>query len=192
MGKSTETQPTTGPEPRLKARFHQEVVPELMNRQGIKNPLGVPRLTKIVLNMGVGKAREDKNLLEEAQSILSTVTGQKAVVTRARKSVAGFQIREGTPIGCKVTLRGARMYEFLDRLISIVLPRIRDFRGLAPNSFDGRGNYTIGIAEHIVFPEADPDAVSGIYGMDITICTTAKHDSKGFELLSLLGMPFRQ
>jgi large subunit ribosomal protein L5 len=192
MSEDTQTEATTAREPRLKARFHNELVPQLMRVLGIDNSLGVPRLTKIVLNIGVGRAKDDKKFLEEAQLVLRVVSGQRPVVTHARRSVAGFQLRSGATIGCKVTLRGARMYEFLDRLISIVLPRIRDFRGLSPDSFDGHGNYSIGIREHIVFPEADPDAVEHIYGMDITICTTASSDSRALALLTMLGMPFRQ
>lgn len=192
MGDNTQTESTAASQPRLKVRYRDEVAPELMRRLGIGNPMGIPRLAKVVLNVGVGRAREDKKFLDEAQSVLAAVSGQKPVVTRARKSVAGFQLREGVPIGCKVTLRGARMHEFIDRLISVVLPRIRDFRGLSPNSFDGHGNYSIGIREHIVFPEANPDAVDHVYGMDITICTTAQEDSDALALLTLLGMPFRQ
>jgi len=192
MSEETQTEETTAREPRLKARFCNELVPELMRALDIENPLGVPRLTKIVLNIGVGRAKDDKKLLDEAQSVLRVVSGQRPVVTHARRSVAGFQLRSGAPIGCKVTLRGARMYEFMDRLMSIVLPRIRDFRGLSPDSCDGHGNYSIGIREHIVFPEADPDAVEHIYGMDITICTSAGNDSRALALLTMLGMPFRQ
>ena len=191
MSESTETA-AKPVEPRLKSRYREQVAPELMNRFRTNNALAVPRLAKVVLSMGVGQAKEDPKMLEEAQQVLSSISGQKSVATRARKSVAGFQLRAGVPIGCKVTIRGARMCEFFDRLISIVLPRIRDFRGLSPDSFDGRGNYTLGITEHIVFPEVDPDAVTRIYGMNITICTTAKTDAAALELLSLLGMPFRR
>jgi large subunit ribosomal protein L5 len=191
MSESTETA-AKPVEPRLKSRYREQVAPELMNRYRTNNALAVPRLAKVVLSMGVGQAKEDPKMLEEAQQVLSSISGQKSVATRARKSVAGFQLRAGVPIGCKVTIRGARMCEFFDRLISIVLPRIRDFRGLSPDSFDGRGNYTLGITEHIVFPEVDPDAVTRIYGMNITICTTAKTDAAALELLSLLGMPFRR
>ena len=192
MSEETQTEATAASEPRMKARFYNELVPELMRGLGIENALGAPRLTKVVLNIGVGRAKDDKKLLEEAQSVLRVVSGQKPVVTHARISVAGFQLRSGAAIGCKVTLRSARMYEFMDRLISIVLPRIRDFRGLSPDSFDGHGNYSIGIREHIVFPEADPDAVEHVYGMDITICTSAGNDSRALMLLTMLGMPFRQ
>jgi len=192
MSQSSEVKETTVVEPRLKTRFRQQVVPELMNRLGLRHPLAVPRLSKVVLSIGVGQAKQDAKLLEEAQQVLSAISGQKPIVTRARKSVAGFLLRKGVPIGCKVTLRGARMYEFLDRLISIVLPRIRDFHGLPTDSFDGRGNYTLGITEHIVFPEPDPDAAAHLYGLNVTLCTTAKTDAQARELLSLLGMPFRR
>lgn len=192
MSESTQTEPDKSAPPRVQLKFEQDVMPQLLERLGLKNRLAVPRLDKIVLNMGVGRAKQDQKHLEEAQEVLRCISGQKAVVTRARKSVAGFQLREGQPIGCKVTLRGRRMYEFYDRLVSIVLPRIRDFQGLSPNALDGHGNYSIGIREHNVFPEADPDAVSNIYGLDVTICTTAKTDPGALELLRLLGMPFRQ
>jgi large subunit ribosomal protein L5 len=158
----------------------------------MENSLAVPALDKIVLNMGVGEAKGNDSVLQEARYVLKTVSGQEPLTTNARKSVAGFGIRAGLPIGCKVTLRRRRMYEFLDRLISIVLPRIRDFRGLSANSFDGHGNYSLGIREHFVFPEIDADAVDNVYGMDITICTTAATDPEALELLTLLGMPFRQ
>lgn len=180
------------PTPRLMARFQEELLPELMELLGVTNKHAVPKLDKVVLNIGVGNARDDENLLKEAQSVLQSVSGQAPVVTRARKSVAGFGIRSGDPIGCKVTLRHRRMYEFLDRLISIVLPRVRDFRGLSANSFDGTGNYTLGIDEHFAFPEIDPDALDNVFGMDITICTTADADPEAFELLSLLGVPFQE
>ncbi len=192
MSESTETEARPALEPRLLVRFRKQAVAELMNRLGLKNPLAVPRLEKVVLNIGVGRAKEDEKFLEEAQSVLSTVSGQKAIATRARRSVAGFQLREGSPIGCKVTIRGRRMYEFLDRLISIVLPRIRDFRGLSTGAFDGEGNYTLGIREHIVFPEVDPDSTDHIYGMNVTICTTARNDPEGLALLSLLGFPLQR
>jgi len=182
----------TAEQPRLLVRFRQEIVPELMRRLGRDNPLAVPRLSKIVLNIGVGRAKNDEKLLSEAITVLSAVTGQKPIVTAARRSIAGFGLRAGMPIGCKVTVRRKRMYELLDRLISIVLPRIRDFRGLSTDAFDGHGNYTLGIREHYVFPEVDPDAVSNVFGMNITICTTAETDPEALELLTLLGMPFRQ
>jgi len=194
MSEATQEQAASeepGAAPRLKDKLETEVVHQLLEQMHAKSRLGVPRLEKIVLNMGIGRGKGDKKILEEAQTVLRTVSGQRPVVTRARKSVAGFQLREGQPVGCKVTIRQRRMYEFLDRLISVVLPRIRDFHGLEPNSFDGHGNYTLGIREHIVFPEMDPDAVDNIYGMDITICTTAHSDAEGLALLKLMGMPFR-
>jgi len=192
MSETATDKTTQSPEPRLLARFRGEVAPELMSRLGLSNPLAVPRVSKIVLSMGVGRAKDDEKILAEAQSVLSAVSGQRPVVTTARRSVAGFGVRAGARIGCKVTLRRRRMYEFLDRLISIVLPRIRDFRGLSTDSFDGHGNYTLGVREHFVFPEVDPDSVSNVYGMDVTICTTAKTDPEALELLTLLGMPFRR
>ncbi len=179
-------------EPRLLTRFRQETVAQLMKRLGLENALAVPALSKIALNIGVGSAKDDEKVLKEACLVLSTASGQKAITTIARKSVAGFALRAGATIGCKVTLRRRRMYEFLDRLISVVLPRIRDFRGLSTDSFDGHGNYSLGIREHFVFPEMDPDAVDNVYGMDVTICTTARTDPEALELLSLLGMPFRR
>ncbi len=192
MSEDAETQTTQAAEPRLLTRFREEIVPALKDRLGLSNSLAVPRISKIVLNMGVGRARGDEKILKEAQDVLSAVSGQKPIITKARLSVAGFVLRAGDPIGCKVTLRRRRMYEFLDRLVSVVLPRVRDFRGLSKNSFDGHGNYTLGIREHLVFPEADPDAVSSVYGMDITICTSARTDPEAAELLTLLGMPFQQ
>jgi len=192
---SEEAQPQTAEaakEPRLRKLYREQTVPELMSRLGLQCPLAAPGLIKIVLNMGVGRAKDDEKHLKEAQYVLGAVSGQKPVVTLARKSVAGFGLRAGVAVGCKVTMRGCRMYEFLDRLISIVLPRIRDFRGLSTNAFDGSGNYSLGIREHIVFPEADPDATDGTYGMDVTIATTAKTDPEALELLTLLGMPFQQ
>lgn len=158
---------------------------------GYKNKLEVPRLSKIVVNMGVGKALENKKALEDAVKHLSIITGQKPLVTKARKSISGFKLRQGNPIGCKVTLRGKRMYEFFDRLISIVLPRIKDFRGLSPNAFDGRGNYTLGVSEQVVFPEINIEDVEFVQGMDITFVITGDKDSHSFELLKLFGTPFR-
>jgi len=178
-------------EPRLKARYREQVVPQLMERFGYRSGLAVPRLEKIVLNMGVGQAAQDAKYLDEAKEALRVISGQQPVVTLARKSVAGFHVRQGQPIGCKVTLRRRRMYEFLDRVISIVIPRIRDFHGLSVDSFDGTGNYTVGIEEHFVFPEADVDQFEHSMGLDVTICTTAGTDQEAFELLSRLGMPFR-
>ncbi|MER3414718.1 MAG: 50S ribosomal protein L5 [Gemmataceae bacterium] len=177
---------------RLLEKYRREIVPYLQQKLGRKNVLSLPRLEKIVVNMGVGKARDDKSKLEQAAAQLALITGQKAVITKARKSISGFRLRKGMEIGCKVTLRGRRMYEFLDRLISIALPRIRDFRGVSPRSFDGHGNYSLGIAEQLVFPEVDPDKVSFTQGMDITFVTTAKRDDEARELLRAFGMPFRE
>ena len=192
MSESSQTETATAPEPRLSVRFREEILPELAKQLGLNNPLAAPRLTKVVLSMGVGRAKEDKKHLDEAQSVLTSISGQKPILTRARRSVAGFQIRAGALIGCKVTLRRKRMYEFLDRLISIVLPRIRDFQGLSTDSFDGYGNYSLGIREHIVFPEVDPDAVERMCGLNITVCTSARTDAEARTLLSLLGMPFKR
>jgi large subunit ribosomal protein L5 len=177
--------------PRLMERYQREIVPELAKRLGRSNPLSLPRLEKIVVNMGVGKALQDKKYLEEAVDALSLITGQKPVVTRARKSVAAFRVRRGMPIGCMVTLRRKRMYEFLDRLISLALPRVRDFRGLNPRAFDGHGNYNLGLSEQFVFPELNPDRYSRPQGMNITIVTTTDSDEEARLLLQLLGMPFR-
>jgi len=163
-----------------------------MDELGMKNPFEVPRLEKIVVNMGVGDGAQDAKALDAAMEDLSIVTGQKPAVTKAKKSIAGFKIREGMSIGAKVTLRGARMYEFLDRLLSTALPRIRDFRGLNPNAFDGRGNYSLGVDEQLVFPEIDYDKVVKVRGMDITIVTTAEDDEQAFALLKALGFPFRE
>lgn len=175
---------------RLLERYKTEIVPKMMERFGYKNRLAVPRLVKIVLNMGVGNTNEDKTRLEQGMRDLAAITGQKPVVTRARKSVAAFKVREGFQVGLKVTLRGRRMYEFLDRLISVAIPRLRDFRGLSTTSFDGRGNYSLGIGEQLVFPEVKVDDVQVVQGMDITVCTTARTDEEAFALLSLFGVPF--
>jgi large subunit ribosomal protein L5 len=177
--------------PRLKQRYRDELRGGLKEQLGLTNVMQVPRLEKIVLNMGVGAATQQASLLEGAVSDLTVITGQKPVVTRARKSIAGFKLREGNAIGAKVTLRGDRMWEFLDRLISIAIPRVRDFRGLSPASFDGRGNYTFGVTEQLIFPEIDYDKVDAVRGMDITICTTASTDAEGHALLSAFGFPFR-
>jgi large subunit ribosomal protein L5 len=177
---------------RFKDRYEQEIVRELMSELGITNRLAVPRLTKIVVNMGVGRAIEDRKCLDEAQAHLATVTGQRGVITLAKKSVAGFKVRTGNPIGVKVTLRRHRMFEFLDRLISVAIPRIRDFRGLSRNAMDGRGNYSIGIGELNVFPEIDLDTVTFPQGMDITLVTTARDDEAGRKLLEKFGLPFRR
>ncbi|CUS91035.1 LSU ribosomal protein L5P [Candidatus Kryptobacter tengchongensis] len=178
--------------PRLKKLYHEVIIPEMMKRFGYKNVMQVPRLVKIVVNMGVGQATQDPKLLEMAMKELAKITGQQPVIRRARKSISNFKLRAGMAIGCKVTLRRERMYEFLDRLINAAIPRIRDFRGLSDKSFDGRGNYTLGIREHIIFPEINVDEVERIFGMDITIVTTAKTDEEAYELLRLFGMPFRK
>src|SRR5919202_1423711 len=177
---------------RLMERYQKEIAPRLAEKLGRTNRLSLPRLQKIVVNMGVGKALQDKNRIEQAAEQLAQITGQKAQVTRAKVAVSGFLLREGNEIGCKVTLRGRRMYEFLDRLISIALPRIRDFRGVNPNSFDGHGNFTLGLSEQVVFPEIDADRIQHTQGMDITIVTTTDNDDQARELLKALGMPFRQ
>ena len=176
--------------PRLKKRYAEELLPRLRSELGMENPMQVPRLEKIVVNMGVGEAVKDARTLESALEDLTIITGQKPIVTKARKSIAGFKLREGMAIGAKVTLRGAFMWEFLDRLISTALPRIRDFRGLAQDAFDGRGNYTIGVTEQLIFPEIDYDKVSQVRGMDITVVTTAQTDDEGRALLRALGFPF--
>ena len=177
--------------PRLKDLYLQDVVPAMTEKFGYKSPMEVPKLVKIVVNMGVGEAKEDPKTLDAAVRELTTITGQKPAIARAKKSVAAFKLRAGMPIGCKVTLRGDRMFEFFDRLLSIGLPRIRDFRGVSPKGFDGHGNYTLGIKEQIIFPEISYDEVDAIRGMDICIVTTAKTDEEAYELLKLLGMPYR-
>ena len=176
--------------PRLKDQYEQELRSRLKDELGLASVMQVPRIEKITLNMGVGEAKTESKALDSAVEELTTIAGQRAQIRRARKSIAGFKIREGMPIGAKVTLRGARMYEFLDRLVSIALPRIRDFRGLSPGSFDGRGNYSIGIREQIIFPEINYDDVSTIRGLDVTITTTAQTDEQAFALLRGLGLPF--
>jgi large subunit ribosomal protein L5 len=178
--------------PRLRARYREELVPALREQLGLANTMQVPRLEKVVVNMGVGEAVKDGRLLDAALEDLATITGQKAVVTKARKSIAGFKLREGMAIGAKVTLRGAYMWEFVDRLVSLALPRIRDFRGLSPAAFDGHGNYTLGVTEQLIFPEIDYDKVVKVTGMDITIVTTATTDDEGRALLTALGFPFAQ
>ena len=175
---------------RLKVRYREELVPRLKDELGYTNVMQVPRLEKIAVNMGVGDATKDGRMLDAALADLEIITGQKPVVTRARKSIAGFKLREGMSIGAKVTLRGDRMWEFLDRLLSVALPRIRDFRGLNPAAFDGHGNYTLGVTEQLIFPEIDYDKVAKVRGMDITIVTTAKGDEEGRALLLALGFPF--
>ena len=176
---------------RLKARYNDELKAKLKEELGIKNVMEIPRITKITLNMGVGAAATDKKLLDGAVADMQLIAGQKPVVTLARKSIAGFKIRDGWPIGCKVTLRGDQMYEFLDRLISIAIPRIRDFRGFSSKSFDGRGNYSMGLKEQIVFPEIDFDKIDRIRGMDMTITTTARTDDEGRALMRAFGFPFK-
>jgi len=183
--------PVKVPTPRLQERYQREVLPELAAALGRTNRLSLPRLRKIVINMGVGKATQDKKHIEEAVDAMRTIAGQKPVVTKARQSVAGFKLREGMAIGCKVTLRGKRMYEFLDRLISLALPRVRDFRGLDPNGFDGHGNYTLGLTEQLVFPELNPDKFSFTQGMNVTLVTSTSSNDEARELLRRLGMPLR-
>jgi large subunit ribosomal protein L5 len=177
---------------RLQDRYQKEIVGQLAQKLGRKNRLSLPRLQKIVVNMGVGKALQDKNRMEQAAEQLTQITGQRAQVTKAKKAVSGFRLRENNEIGCRVTLRGQRMYEFLDRLISIALPRIRDFRGVNPKSFDGNGNYSMGLTEQSVFPEIDPDKVTFVQGMDVTFVTSTRNDDEARELLRAFGMPFRE
>ena len=179
-------------EPRLKTRYEQEIRPRLQEKLAFSTPMRVPRITKVTLNMGVSEAKTDRKALEHAQAQLALIAGQQPIVTKAKKSIAGFKIREGMEIGTKVTLRGAHMYEFLDRLLTVALPRIRDFRGINPNSFDGRGNFSLGIREQIIFPEIDYDAIDQVRGLDVTITTTARADDEARELLRELGMPFRE
>ncbi len=176
--------------PRLKARYREELLPALQQELGFTNPMRVPRLEKIVVNMGIGEAARDAKVMDGAIEDLATITGQKPLVTKARKSIANFKLREGMAIGAKVTLRGDRMWEFLDRLLATALPRIRDFRGLNPRAFDGAGNYTLGLTEQLVFPEIDYDKVDAVRGMDITVVTTAATDDEGRALLRALGFPF--
>jgi len=176
----------------LKQRYLKEVVPALMREFGYRNVMEVPRVTKIVVNVGLGEALQNAKALDAASRDIATITGQRPVITRARKSIAGFKLRAGNPIGIKVTLRGQRMYDFLERLINVALPRQRDFRGLSPNSFDGRGNYTLGLREQLVWPEIDYDSIDKVRGMEISIVTTAKTDAEARRLLELMGMPFRR
>src|SRR5437867_6059973 len=184
--------PTGETSPRLRDRFRATVVAALMKERGYTNPFQVPRLDKIVINMGVGEGRENAKVLDFATADLQAISGQKPVITRAKKSIANFKLREGAPIGAKVTLRGARMYEFLDRLVSIALPRVRDFKGVPPKGFDGRGNYALGLREQLIFPEIVYDKIDKIRGMDINIVTTAQTDEEARALLTHLGMPFRE
>jgi large subunit ribosomal protein L5 len=178
-------------EPRLRNKYKDEVVPQLMKDFGFKNVMQVPKLERIIVNMGLGEAVQNAKLVESAAEELKAITGRKPVVTRAKKSIAGFKLREGMPIGVMVTLRGEQMYDFLDRLVSIALPRTRDFKGISPKAFDGRGNYTLGIREQIVFPEINYDKIDRIKGMNVTLVTTAETDEQGRALLKSLGMPFR-
>jgi len=175
---------------RLKDRYREEIVPALMEEFGYRNVMEVPRLQKIVVNVGLGEALQDVKALDAAARDIATITGQKPIITRARKSIASFKLREGNPIGVKVTLRGNRMYDFLDRMCNIALPRRRDFRGISPDSFDGRGNYSLGFREQLVWPEIDYDSIDKVRGMEVTIVTTAKNDEEARRLLQLLGMPF--
>ena len=176
---------------RLREIYEKEIVPELIKEFGYKNALAVPKLTKIVLNMGVGEAVSDKKKLDAAATDLTAIAAQKSVVTRAKKSIATYRLREGHPIGTKVTLRGKRMYDFLDKLITVALPRVKDFRGLSKSKFDGRGNYTLGIQEQIIFPEINIDGITKILGMNITFVTSAKTDAEGYALLKEFGLPFK-
>src|SRR6267142_166426 len=178
--------------PRLRARFQQEIAPALMKELALKNAMAVPRLEKVVINMGMGDATQNAKILDPAVAEMAQITGQRPVVTKAKKSIAAFKVREGMPIGVMVTLRGDRMYEFMDRLVSVALPRVRDFRGVSPKAFDGRGNYTIGVREQLIFPEIDFNKVDKLRGMNISIVTTARNDELARALLKALGMPFRQ
>jgi len=178
--------------PRMLDRYRSDVVPKLSKEFGYRNAHQVPRLEKVVVNMGVGAATQNPKLLEQATAELGAITGQKPLVRKARKSIANFKLRAGQNVGCMVTLRGDRMWEFLDRLLSVALPRVRDFKGVSPKAFDGRGNYTLGIREQIIFPEVDYDSVERITGLNVTVCTTARTDAEGKALLAHLGVPFRQ
>ncbi len=177
---------------RLKETYQKEIVDAMMKKFGYKNVMQVPKLAKIVVNMGIGEAKENAKILDAAMNELSIITGQKAVMTRAKNSIANFKLREGMPIGCKVTLRGDKMYEFLDRLVNLALPRVRDFRGVNPNAFDGRGNYALGIKEQLIFPEIEYDKVDKVRGMDVIVVTTAETDEEARELLTQFGMPFKK
>jgi large subunit ribosomal protein L5 len=177
--------------PRMRERFRTAVVPAMMKERGYGNPFQVPRLAKVVINMGVGEGKENAKVLDFATADLQTISGQKPIITRAKKSIANFKLRENVPIGCKVTLRGPRMYEFLDRLVNVALPRVRDFKGVPPKGFDGRGNYNMGLKEQIIFPEIVYDKVDKVRGMDITMVTTARTDEEAKALLTHLGVPFR-
>ncbi|GMQ63262.1 MULTISPECIES: 50S ribosomal protein L5 [Vallitalea] len=177
---------------RIKEVYNNEIVDAMMKKFNYKNKMAVPKIEKIVINMGVGEAKENRKILDSAVSDLTIIAGQKPIITKAKKSVAAFKVREGMPIGCKVTLRGSRMYDFADRLINLALPRVRDFRGVNPNAFDGRGNYALGIKEQLIFPEIEYDKVDKVRGMDIIFVTTAKTDEEARELLTLFGMPFKK
>jgi large subunit ribosomal protein L5 len=189
---TTTPQAQAAPPPRLRERYEQEIAPALIKTFGYSSPMEVPSVEKITLNMGIGEAKQDDKILDAATEQLGTIAGQRPNVRRARRSIASFKIREGMPVGVSVTLRRARMWEFLDRLCSVAVPRIRDFRGLNPRSFDGRGNYSMGIREQLIFPEIDYDSIDEVRGLDVTITTTAKTDEEAFELLLALGMPFAQ
>ena len=188
----TEQAKRAAPPPRLRERYEQEIKPQLIERFGYSSPMEAPTLEKITLNMGIGEAKQDTKMLEAATEQLATIAGQRPSVRRAKKSVASFKVREGMPVGVAVTLRRARMWEFLDRLTSVAIPRIRDFRGLSPRSFDGRGNYSMGVREQLIFPEIDYDSIDEVRGLDVTITTTAATDVEAFALLDALGMPFSQ
>jgi large subunit ribosomal protein L5 len=190
--KAEQAAPAPAPTPRLKVRYREELRPRLLTDLGLGNVMQAPKPLKVVVNMGVGDAARDAKLIEGAVRDLTVITGQKPLVTKAKKSIAGFKLREGMSIGAKVTLRGDRMWEFIDRLISIALPRIRDFRGLAPKGFDGHGNFTLGLTEQLVFPEIDYDRIDRVRGMDITVVTSAETDDQGRALLRALGFPFRE
>lgn len=177
---------------RLLERYHKEIVPQIAKKLGRSNVFSIPKITKIVINMGVGKALQDKSRMEQSADQLAQLAGQRPQITKAKLAVSGFRLREGNAIGCRVTLRGKRMYEFLDRLISMALPRIRDFRGLNPKSFDGQGNYSMGITEQGVFPELDPDKINFVQGMDVTFVTSTKNDEEARDLLRAFGMPFKE
>jgi large subunit ribosomal protein L5 len=196
MAKKTKEKPEQSgeapPVPRLRKMYQDEIVPQLSEKLGHKNPHAIPRLEKIVVSMGVGTAMTDKKHIEEATAALAEITGQKAVRCKAKKSIAAFRLREGVDVGAKVTLRRARMYEFLDRLISIALPRVRDFRGLNPDAFDGKGNYSLGLSEQLVFPELNPDKYLRVQGMNITICSSSDSNDESRELLKSFGLPFRR
>jgi large subunit ribosomal protein L5 len=189
---ATQARVTGDVPPRLRERFRAAVIPALMKERGYTNPFQVPRLEKIVINMGVGEGKENAKVVDFAVSDLQTIAGQKPVVTRAKKSIANFKLRENVPIGCKVTLRGARMYEFLDRLVNVALPRVRDFKGVPPKAFDGRGNYALGLKEQVIFPEIVYDKVDKVRGMDVIMVTTADTDEEAKALLTQLGLPFRE